>query len=216
MSISVDPVFMEAWLRARSLARGLPQPVPDSGGLRVDSGLPNETRRYLFAHPVEGLREIAEQIREPRIPLKLCDTPETLRSYLPPRWEISPPNFIMICREAFDRREDARRLPAGYRLELQTDSDVARAQIRTATDEIAASGYAARHGDVFIYDRILTAEDHRRKGLGTIIMTSLASACPALIGLQILVATAAGRELYRTLGWIDYGLYTSAVIPEDK
>jgi hypothetical protein len=79
MPFSVEPALIEAWLRARSISRGLPQPVPDSGGLRVDSGLPNETRRYLFARPVEGLREIAERIHEPRIPLKLCDTPETLR-----------------------------------------------------------------------------------------------------------------------------------------
>jgi GNAT superfamily N-acetyltransferase len=212
----VDPSLMEMWLRARSLSRGLPQPVADSGGLRVDSGLPNETRRYLFARPVEGLREVAGQIREPRIPVKLCDTPEIMRSYLPPRWQIAPSNFIMICRESFSRRESAQHLPAGYRLELQTDSDVTSAKILTATSEIGASGYAARHGDVFIYDRIVTAEDHRRRGLGTIIMTALATARPASTELQILVATPAGRELYRTLGWIDYGLYTSAVIPEDK
>ena len=215
MSFAVDPVLMESWLRARSLSRGLPQPVPDSGGLRVDSALPNETRRYLFAQPVDGLRELAARIQEPRIALKLCDTPQTMRSYLPSRWEIFPSNFIMICREAFNHDAGARPMSADYRLELLTESDVTRALIFSATGEIAASGYAARYCDVFVYDRILTAEDHRRKGLGSIVMAALASARPASAELQMLVATAAGRELYRTLGWTDYGFYTSAVIPEE-
>ena len=213
MPIPVDPVLMEAWLRARSVSRGLPQPVPDSGGLRVDSGLPNETRRYLFPRAVEGLREIAERIREPRIPLKLCDTPEIMRSYLPSRWEISPANFVMTCREAIGGDVDAQHPPAGYRLELHTGSDVTEAIILSTAGEIAASGYAARHGDVFVYDRIVTAESHRRKGLGTIVMTALASARHVSAELQILVATPEGRELYRSLGWMDYALYTSAVIP---
>lgn len=207
---------MEAWLRARSLSRGLPQPVPDSGGLRVDSGLPNETRRYLFPRAVGGLREIAERIREPRIPLKLCDTPETMRSYLPPRWEIFPPNFVMSCNRAFDRRNGGQHLPDGYRLELRTASAVTEACVLSTTGELAASGYAACHNDTFVYDRIVTAENHRRKGLGTIIMTALASTRPASAGLQILVATPAGRELYRSLGWTDYAPYTSAVILEER
>ncbi|HLY07000.1 MAG TPA: hypothetical protein VKR31_14740, partial [Rhizomicrobium sp.] len=108
MSYFVDPFLLESWLRARSLSRGLPQPVADSGGLRVDSGLPNETRR------------------------------------------------THSC-------------------------------IFSAAGELAASGHAARYGDVFIYDRILTVEGHRRKGLGTIIMTALASARPAATSIQILV-----------------------------
>jgi GNAT superfamily N-acetyltransferase len=214
MSFAVDPLLMEGWLRARSLSRGLPQPVPDSGGLRVDSGLPNETRRYFFARPVDGLRQLAECICEPRISLKLCDEPETLRSYLPPRWQIFPPNFVMICPQVFDEGE-RRQMPDGYRLELKTGSAVTQAIVVSAANELAASGYAAHYDDVFIYDRILTAEDHRRKGLGTIVMTALASARPASADIQILVATPAGRELYRALGWDDYAPYTTAVIPQN-
>jgi GNAT superfamily N-acetyltransferase len=214
MSFAVDPSLLEAWLRARSLSRGLPQPVADFGGLRVDSALPNETRRYLFARPVDGLRRIAESVHEPRIALKLCDTPETLRSYLPSRWEVFPANFVMTCNEDFPRSDNSRHLPEGYRLEITTESGVTVARVLSATDETAASGYAASHSGVFIYDRILTTEGHRRKGLGTVIMTALASTRPASIALQILVATQAGRELYRTLGWTDYAPYTTALIPE--
>jgi hypothetical protein len=33
----VDPALLEAWLSARSIARGLPLPIPDQGGFRVDT-----------------------------------------------------------------------------------------------------------------------------------------------------------------------------------
>ena len=205
---------MEAWLRARSLSRGLPQPVPDSGGLRVESGLPHETRRYLFARPVDGLREIAERIREPRIPLKLCDAPEILRDYLPPGWDVFPPNFVMLCRQEFCLSDRAPQPPEEYQLELNTEGAVTQVCVRSPDSELAASGYAAHHNDVFIYDRILTVENHRRKGLGAMVMTALASARPTTARVQILVATPAGRELYRSLGWSDYAPYASAAIPE--
>lgn len=215
MSLAVDPALMEAWLRARSRSRGLPQPIPDSGGLRVDSGLPNEKRRYLFARPVGGLRETAECIHESHVPLKLCDTPDVMRTYLPPRWKIFPPNYVMTCPAGLDYA--GMPVPSeNYRLELSTDSGVTEARVLSREGELAASGYAAHHDDVFIYDRILTAENHRRKGLGTIIMTALATARPASAMTQVLVATPAGRELYRTLGWTDYALYTSAAIPDAR
>ena len=216
MSFSIDPELIEAWLRGRSVSRGLPQPVPDSGGLRVDSGLPNETRRYLFARPVNGLRELGELICEPRIPLKLCDTPNILRSYLPARWQIFPQNFVMICHEPCSVAAPTPRPPEGYQLKLRTESFVTEACILSAAGELAASGYAAHYGDTFVYDRILTAENHRRKGLGTAVMAALASARPASTRRQVLVATPQGRDLYLSLGWTDYAPYTSAAIPDSR
>jgi GNAT superfamily N-acetyltransferase len=215
MSSPVDPLLIEAWLRARSVARGLPQPVADRGGLRVETGLPQEMRRYVFAFATERLRDVADGICEPRIFLKLCDTAEALRANIPSRWQVAPPNFMMICNGASRRRADARQLPPGYRLELKTGPAVTRACILAESGEVAASGFAAEYAGVFMYDRILTAEAHRRKGLGAAIMVALASARRSSAALQILAATAAGRELYRTLGWTDYAPYTTAVIPDD-
>jgi GNAT superfamily N-acetyltransferase len=214
MPNSVDPLLIEAWLRARSVSRGLPQPVPDLGGLRLDSNLPSETRRYLFARPVAGLYELGADITEPRIPLKLCDTPETLHSCLPPRWEIAPQNFVMICHQAFGQQHATPQPPAGYLLDLRTADGVTEASVLTANGELAANGYAAHYGDTFVYDRIVTREKHRRKGFGRIVMTALASTRPAHARQQVLVATREGRELYLSLGWSDYAPYSSAVIPE--
>ncbi|MGH6878591.1 MAG: GNAT family N-acetyltransferase [Rhizomicrobium sp.] len=212
MSFTVDPLLMESWLQARSVSRGLPQPVADRGGWRVDSALPHEKQRYLFVRPAAGLREIAESIREPLIFLKLCDTSGVMRSWLPRRWEIVSSNFVMIC-DGGPRRA-ARQLPAGYRLETKTNSAVTHACVLSATGELAASGYAAEYAGVFIYDRILTTEAHRRKGLGAIVMTALASARQSSSAPQILAATPAGRALYLTLGWSDCAPYTTAAIPD--
>jgi hypothetical protein len=66
----VDPQLVKGWLTARSVARGLPAPEPDHGGLRVDTALPNETRRYVFACPGDGLRQLAMAVVLPRIFLK--------------------------------------------------------------------------------------------------------------------------------------------------
>jgi GNAT superfamily N-acetyltransferase len=214
MSGGVDSSLIEAWLRARSVSRGLPQPVADRGGLRVETGLPQETRRYLFVSPCEGLREIADSVREPRIFLKLCDTAHIMRNFIPPCWQVSPSNFMMICEEGFRCSGGAGQLPSGYRLELNANSTVTHVRVLSANGEIAASGYAVEHGGVFVYDRILTAEVHRRRGLGRAVMTALASARRSPSAQQILAATHAGHELYRTLGWTDYAPYTTAVIPD--
>jgi len=214
MSFPVDPLLIEAWLRARSVSRGLPQPVADRGGLRLETGSPHETRRYVFAHPTEELRGLAESIREPLISLKLCDTEAALRSYIPSHWQIFPSNFVMIRDASAGPRRDAREMPSGYRLDVETVATVTHARVLSATGETAASGYAAEHAGIFIYDRILTAEAHRRKGLGTIVMTALESARRSLSAPQILAATPEGRQLYRSLDWSDYAPYTTAVIPD--
>lgn len=53
-----------------------------------------------------------------------------------------------------------------------------------------------------IADRIETVPEHRRRGLGSVVMSSLvenAMAHGATTG--ILVATADGQQLYSALGW---------------
>lgn len=86
----VAPDLLAGWLRARSIARGLPQPVPDRGGLRVDTGLPDERRRYVFAGPAPGIAELAREIDAPHIPIKMCGPAERLLALVAPRWRLQP------------------------------------------------------------------------------------------------------------------------------
>ena len=207
----LDPHLVFAWQAAHSIARGSPPPVHDRGGFRVDTHSEKEVKRWVFAQLCDGLREIADDITAPRHYLKLCGCDDELRSALPARWEIQPANYFMIAATA---ALDAKPLPNGYRMELQQAGPVARASVIAPDGDVAASGCAAETADVFIYDRIETAQAHRRKGLGIAVMCALAAARKSSDTVQLLVATEDGRNLYANLGWTVLAPFAAATIPE--
>lgn len=74
----------------------------------------------------------------------------------------------------------------------------------------AASGYAALSGTAWVYDRILTVPEHRRRGLGAALMAAMGALKPSLAAVDVLTATPVGRELYRRLGWREVCPWTTA------
>lgn len=207
----IDPQLVFAWQAAHCVARGAPAPVHDRGGYRVDTRSDQETRRWVFPALCDGLRALAHEIAAPRHLLKLCDSDEALRGALPARWEQQPLNYFMI---AGATAPAAKPLADGYRLALRQDGPVVRATVFAPDGGLAASGTAAQAAGVFVYDRIETAPDHRRKGLGIAVMTALASARTSPAVPQLLVATADGRGLYATLGWAVLAPLATALIPD--
>lgn len=207
----LDPKFVFAWQTAHSIARNSPPPVHDRGGFRVDTHSDKETKRWVFPQLSDGLREIAQEITAPRHYLKLCGSDEELRSALPPRWEVQPANYFMTAAAAAPA---AKPLPDGYRMELHRTGPVTRAIVIAPDGDPAASGCMAETAEVCIYDRIETAQDHRRKGLGAAVMIALGTARRSLATPQLLVATADGRGLYANLGWTVLAPLAAATIPE--
>ena len=207
----IAPKLVLAWQVAHSIARGSPTPVDDRGGFRVDTRSEKEVKRWVFPQLCDGLGAIAHDITAPRHYLKLCGTDEELRSALPARWELQPASYFMTAAAA---TSDTKPLPHGYRMELHQAGPVTRASIIAPDGELAASGCAAETADVFVYDRIETAPDHRRKGLGAAVMIALGTARKSLANLQLLVATEDGRSLYAKLGWTVLGPFATATIPE--
>jgi hypothetical protein len=213
MTIScVDPKLVFAWQVAHSIVRSSPPPVHDRGGFRVDTYSEKEVKRWVFPHLCDGLRAIAHDITAPRHYLKLCGSDEELRSALPARWEVQPANYFMTAAVA---PPETKPLPNGYRMEFHQAGPVTRACIISPEGALAASGCAAETADVFIYDRIETAQDHRRKGLGVAVMIALGAARKSLVSPQLLVATADGRSLYGNLGWTVLAPFAAATIPEN-
>ena len=204
----VDPLILKAWLSARSIARGLPMPVAEFGGFRVDTKSDAEVARWVFAKVDLGLKELALQISEPRYLLKLCGSQDELRSVLPTGWRLHPPSYFMQA----TREPATRHLPDGYRIEAKRVGMVSEARIFSEIGALAASGYAAETQDVFIYDRIMTEPEHRRKGLGHVLMLTLRAARQRPSGRELLVATEDGRALYSTLGWKTISPYSTASI----
>ncbi len=207
----IDQKLVFAWQSAHSIARGSPPPVRDRGGFRVDTHSEKEVKRWVFPEPCDGLRAIAHDVTAPRHYLKLCGSDEELRSALPTRWEIQPANYFMMAAvSTFDTKP----LPDGYRMELHRAGPVTRACIIAPDGDLAASGCAAETAEVFIYDRIETAQYHRRKGLGVAVMIALGTARKSLASPQLLVATEDGRNLYASLGWTVLAPLAAATIPE--
>ena len=204
-----DDDLLERWLRARSVVRGLPQPVPDRGGLRVDTGMAQELRRYVFAGPSPSITELAREIDEPYVFIKMCGAGALLQSLVTPKWQLQPAGYLMI-KEA--GRNPVPSLPPGYWLQVQTEFPITTARIFAEDDTLAASGYAVEHEGVFVFDRIATAPAHQHQGLGAAIMAALGSAQQSQAARRVLVATEAGRGLYTTIGWSVHSHYSTVTI----
>lgn len=204
----VDPLMLNAWLSARSIARGLPSPVPEHGGFRVDTKSDAEIARWVFPAMGPGLKALARSISKPRYFLKLCGRADDLRAVLSPGWELHAPSYFMRATYS----PTARHLPEGYRLEVKKAGMVIEARIFSESDALAASGYAAETRDVFVYDRIVTETGHRRKGLGHVLMQTLHEARQRPRSPELLVATEDGRALYSTLGWETISPYSTASV----
>lgn len=196
------------WATARNIARALPVPVADHGGWRVDTRSPGEDCRYFFAAPVPGLAALAATIDRPRVLIKLCDTRAVLAGLVPAGWVFEVDTWVMEGAPAVPGP-----LAPGYRVDRTLEG--ARATVRIVADDgsLAASGYGGRSRGVFAYDRIVTDDRHRRRGLGRAVIALLGEA--ALPGdRHVLIATAMGRALYESIGWCVRSDYTTAFIPE--
>lgn len=211
VSVPVDPKLVLAWQAAHSLARKSPPPVHDRGGFRVDTHSEKEVKRWVFPGVCEGLYEIARDICVPRHYLKLCGSNDELRAAVLARWEIQPENYFM---ETTAVMHGTSSLPDGYTMEFHQDGPVSQVRIVARNGDLAACGTAAESMDAFVYDRIETALDHRRKGLGIVVMSALGSARKSPMARQLLVATENGRSLYARLGWAVIAPFATATIAD--
>ena len=204
----VDTRLFEAWIHGRARARGMPPPTPHGGGYRVETGLPHETRRFVFRTLSPELVAVAEAVREPRVFVKAFVIHSELASALLPDWEIQPPGYLMIREGAASG--DAAPLPHGFSVSIGLEGSTSVALVRTLEGAVAARGRAADWHGYRIYDQIVTEPGYRRRGLGRALMAALE---PDRTEVPLLVATEAGRALYMALGWRIVSPYTSAVLP---
>jgi GNAT superfamily N-acetyltransferase len=207
----IDLPLLERWLTGWSLSRGVPLPVRSHGGLTVDVGLPLQLRRHVFLDAGAALQACAAQVHEPHIYLKAAVDPAVLRAALPARWTVEAPGYLMLGPARPSRLSV---LPAGYAIETSSEHGAQLVSVVHANGEVAASGRVVIHGRCAIYDRIVTAEAHRRRGLGSIVMQKLdALATRAGVEERLLVATEEGRGLYLSLGWRLLTPWATAALP---
>ncbi len=205
----VDLALLERWLCGWSLARGVPLPRREGGGLVVEVGAPDQLRRHVFVDAGAALQACAAGIDAPRIFLKATVDSATLRAALPPRWQIESPRYLMCC----DGPLPPCPPPPGYILRSGREHGALTIQLLDGAGAVAAAGKLVIKDGCAVFDQIETAAAHRRRGLGRALMAALdALACAAGVDERLLVATEAGRSLYLALGWRTLAPYATAVL----
>ncbi|MFG2843631.1 GNAT family N-acetyltransferase [Kitasatospora sp. NPDC048296] len=207
--------LVRMWISGWTVSRGSADPVEQPWGWSIDVGAPaREVGRHVLPEPTEGeVRKLAETITAPTTWLKLFAEDDTVRPWLGPRWRLDQPGFLMTAPLGPERPE----LPAGYTVTTWTRGGILRVLVRTEDGHLAARGQAGLAGPVAVPDQIVTAPEHRRRGLGSVVIRALQSgAYDTGARTGVLVGTPDGRALYTSLGWTTHAPMASLVLEEQE
>ncbi|WP_309098158.1 GNAT family N-acetyltransferase [Streptomyces sp.] len=205
---------VRAWVDGWVVSRGAAPPVAEPWGWTIDVGLYGHATRHVFGTTGEGLdettvRKVAGAVTGDGVWLKAFRDPAVVAGWLGDDWWIDPePGCLMTIPLA---AEEPPEVPAGHRLRTWSRGGVTRVMLAAPDGSLAARGQITPNGDTAVADRIETAPEHRRKGLGSFVMRTLQSAA-ARQGARtgVLAGTPAGRGLYEALGWEMRAWLTSA------
>ena len=203
-----DMEILAAWVRGWAVSRGTPPPVEEPDGHRVDVGLPGHRVRYLLREP-ETVAARARTVVEPGTWLKTCGARPAVLAGLTQAWEPGPSEYLMTL----DGPASPAAVPAGYEVEVTGAGPVWQVAV-TSGGAPAARGQVAVADGVAVFDQIVTEPEHRRRGLGRVVMHRLALASGARS--SVLLASEAGRGLYGALGWEVVSEVVPAHVPEGE
>ncbi|MFE0763025.1 GNAT family N-acetyltransferase [Streptomyces smyrnaeus] len=208
---AADHHLISTWVTGWALSRGTPAPVERPWGLYMEIGEKLLVGRHVLLHAdAATVREAAAAVTVPETWLMVFAEPDQVASWLPPDWEVDHAETGHLM--AADLRTSGPVPPDGYTRTVETRDRVTYVQVHDATGVPAACGQTAVLGDAAVMDRIHTEEAHRRRGLGRLVMRTLAdSAVAAGATLGLLGATPQGRALYETLEWRAHTILTECV-----
>ncbi|MFD5465705.1 GNAT family N-acetyltransferase [Kitasatospora sp. NPDC127059] len=203
--------LVRMWISGWTVSRGAADPVEQPWGWTIDVGAPTrEVGRHVLPEPTEAeVRKLAEATTAPTTWLKLFAEDSTVRPWLGPQWRLDPPGFLMTAPLTPERPA----VPAGYTLTHWERGGILRVLLRTEEGHLAARGQTGLAGAVAVPDQIVTAPEHRRRGLGSVVMGALRSgAYEAGARTGVLVGTVDGQALYTALGWTTRAPMASLVL----
>jgi GNAT superfamily N-acetyltransferase len=191
------------------VSRGSPQTTAEPWGLRIEVGAPGHVVRHvLLDADGAAIRALAGSVTVPTTSIKGFMESKDLSRLLTPDWTPDPPGFLM----ATALRPADIRIAGGYRVTAEHVRCVTYARVITGDGSIAARGQVAVTGETCVFDQIVTAPEHRRRGLGSAVVAALTTAAIDLgAATGILGATVQGRALYETLSWRVVGPLSSFV-----
>ncbi|GAA2384335.1 GNAT family N-acetyltransferase [Dactylosporangium salmoneum] len=199
------------WQHGWGVARALPVAEDVGGGLRVRCMQPGRDVEYVALDADEdlaSLTRLADLVAgEDTVTWLTVPTTDPARAAS----ALVDAGLIVLKSSELLMTADLRGHPqhisaAPYRLLTQVDShrgdSVVAATAQHESGEVGARGTMGLTGTDAIADRIETMPAHRRKGLASAIMSSLArSAIEEGVEHGILIASEDGQRLYTTLGW---------------
>jgi GNAT superfamily N-acetyltransferase len=193
------------WQRGWARCRGLPPAEEIDGGVRVHLGLPDRAYEVVAFDDlaVDRLAQLAGGAAEPTWLTVPTNDPEAVTSAFKRAGleAVGEPERLMIT--------DLRRHP------LRTADPPATTTVKDgvihAEIGAAASGMMAVVGSDAVAHAIRTDPAHRRRGLASVVMSALAQhAIQAGATTGLLIASAEGERLYRSLGWSPLATIVSA------
>lgn len=207
--------IVENWLKGWCLSREVSFPVQYKSGFKVFVGDEKQKERYVFPELNEDFFQLAQEIDEPWVYLKVSTSPDQFIENIPEKWELQPQGYLMTCFHPMKFQEIS--LAKGYHLEFSEYNTTFVVKIVAENGEQASIGRVSLIDDVAVYDRIITEIPHQRKGLASFLLKELEIiALSKGFSNNLLVATEEGKFLYETLGWKVYCLHTSIVIPSEN
>ncbi|WP_309485404.1 GNAT family N-acetyltransferase [Streptomyces sp. WELS2] len=202
MPFNTTEEAVRAWVEGWAVSRGAARPTSRPWGFTVDVGLPGEVARHVVTAADEAtVRELAENTTACGTPLKVFVPARTLKAWLPPGWALLDGHAAFMAAR-LSAVEAPPRLPDGYRLHCWDRAGVTRAVVCAADGSFAARGQIAVTGPTAVVDQVETDPAHRRRGLGRVVMGTLAeTAARQGARAAVLGATGKGRTLYEAVGW---------------
>ncbi|MCX4775638.1 GNAT family N-acetyltransferase [Streptomyces sp. NBC_01264] len=199
--------LVRMWINGWIVSRGSSDPIDEPWGWTIDVGQAKHVARHVLPEPCEAdVRKIVAATSAPGTWLKVFAEEEVVLPWVGPGWRNDVAGFLMTCPLAAARPE----VPAGYTLTHWTRGGVSRVLVRTPEGHFAARGQIAHAGSYAVVDQVETAVEHRRKGLGGLVMRTLQSiAYETGARTGLLVGTPEGQALYDSLGWITHAPMTS-------
>ncbi|WP_168796452.1 GNAT family N-acetyltransferase [Arthrobacter echini] len=205
MAEHADDRLLQTWITGWSTCRGL-RPYDDGGSTFVVSTDPQEqTEHFLFEPSTEQFLELARETKDDarRVLTVITNRMQDLLDAADPLGMrvIDRKQSLMSADMHGQDVEDPRAPSEDFVLERSEDSPCRRVTVRIG-DELAARGSVSVVGDYAVYDRIITEEQFRRRGLASYVMRALtAGVLTDDVTTGLLVATSDGRALYEFLGW---------------
>ncbi|MFJ6671881.1 GNAT family N-acetyltransferase [Actinosynnema sp. NPDC091369] len=196
--------LVRRWERGWSACRGWATPQEAGGALHLLQHRPGRYREMLALHADRtAVRALADEAaadgKATWLTVPTTDPDDVERVLRAAGLHLRATREWLMTRPLVDH--PGRAVPEGYRV-TAGGTGVVKVEVRHSSDEPAASGQAAITGGDAVFDRIETAPPHRRRGLGSAVVATLAAEAVSRGARHgILLASPEGRALYATLGW---------------